>query len=83
MKEAQDASRAGETIDVLRTQLQELEDQFKAEADALTAKMDPLREQLETLSIKPSKSNISVTLLALGWAPYWRAESGELVPAWQ
>ncbi len=83
MKEAQDAARAGETIDVLRTQLQELEDQFKAEADALTAKMDPLREQLETLSIKPSKSNVSVTLLALGWAPYWQAESGELVPAWQ
>jgi hypothetical protein len=67
----------------LRTQLQELEDQFKAEADALTAKRDPLREQLETLSIKPSKSNVSVTLLALGWAPYWQAESGELVPAWQ
>jgi hypothetical protein len=83
MKEAQDAARAGETIDVLRTQLQELEDQFKAEADALTAKRDPLREQLETLSIKPSKSNVSVTLLALGWAPYWQAESGELVPAWQ
>lgn len=83
MKEAQDAARAGETIDVLRAQLQKLEDQFKAEADALTAKRDPLREQLETLSIKPGKSNISVTLLALGWAPYWRADSGELVSAWQ
>jgi hypothetical protein len=83
IKEAQDAARAGDTIDALQTQLQDLEGQFKAEAEAVAAKMDPLTEALEVVSIKPNKSNISVTLIALVWAPHWQAASGTSTPAWQ
>ena len=82
IKEAQDTARAGETIDALRSQLQELEAQFKAETNAVAAKTDPLTEPLETVSVKPNKSNIAVKLLALAWAPHWHNEHGTLMPAW-
>ena len=32
---------------------------------------DPQTEQLETVSLKPTKANIAVKLLTLAWAPYW------------
>ncbi len=83
IKEAQDAARVGDTIEALQAQLQDLEVQFKTEADAVAAKMDPLAETLETVSIKPNKSNILVKLVALVWAPHWQDENGKLTPAWQ
>ena len=81
IKEAQDAARAGDTIEVLQTQLQDLEAQFKTDTNAVAMKIDPLTETLETISIKPNKSNISVKLLALVWAPHWQDEHGNLTPA--
>jgi hypothetical protein len=83
IKEAQDASRAGDTIEALQTQLHDLEAQFKTEVDAVAEKMDPLAEIFETVSIKPNKSNISVKLVALAWVPYRQDDSGTLTPAWQ
>jgi hypothetical protein len=69
IKEAQDAARAGETIEALKSQLQELEAEFKREADAVAAKMDPLTERLEPVTLKPNKSNIAVKLVGLVWVP--------------
>jgi hypothetical protein len=83
IKEAQDAARAGDTIEALQTQLQDLEAQFKTDTNAVAVKMDPLTETLETISIKPNKSNIAVNLLALVWAPHWQDEHGKRSPAWQ
>ncbi len=57
----------------MRAQLAELEAQFHAELDALGGS-DPLSEVLETLALKPKRTQISVTLLALGWAPVLRDE---------
>jgi hypothetical protein len=37
---------------------------------------DPLAEELESLEIKPRKTDISVRVLSLGWVPYWRDERG-------
>jgi hypothetical protein len=69
IKEAQDAARAGETIEALKSQLQELEAEFKREADAVAAKMDPLTERLEPVTLKPNNSNIAVKLVGLVWVP--------------
>jgi hypothetical protein len=43
---------------------------------------DPLNEKLETISIKPTKSNIAVKLVALAWTPQWRDAKGTVTPAW-
>ena len=83
MKESKDVSQAEDNVAALQQQLAALEAEFKAEADALVAATDPLTEKLESLSLKPTKSNISIKLVALAWVPHWRDESGTETPAWQ
>ncbi len=83
MKESQDVGHAEENVAVLQQQLADLEAQFKAESDALAAATDPLNEKLETISIKPTKSNIAVKLVALAWTPQWRDAKGMMTPAWR
>jgi hypothetical protein len=82
MKDSQDVGRAEENVAALQQQLADLEAQFKAESEALAAATDPLNEKLETLSIKPTKANIAVKLVALAWVPNWRDQSGAIQPAW-
>jgi hypothetical protein len=82
MKESKDVSQAEDNVAALQQQLAALEAEFKSEADALAAATDPLTEKLETLSLKPSKSNIAIKLVALAWVPHWRAADGTSLPAW-
>ncbi len=82
MKESKDVGAAEENVAALQQQLADLEAQFKSESDALAAATDPLNEQLETLSIKPTKANIAVKLVALAWTPYWRDANGTVTAAW-
>ncbi len=83
MKEAEDVGQAQETVDAIAQQAANLESEFKAETDALEKSLDPQTEQLEKISCKPTKANITVKLVALTWAPYWRTSQGDLTPAWQ
>jgi hypothetical protein len=83
MKESKDVSQAEENVAALQQQLAELETQFKIETDALAAATDPLLEKLEHISLKPTKSNITVKLVALAWAPFWVENSGTTRPAWE
>jgi hypothetical protein len=83
MKESQDVGAAEENVAALQQQLAELEAQFKSESDALAAATDPLNEKLETVSIKPTKANIAVKLVALAWTPHWRDAAGQLTQAWE
>jgi hypothetical protein len=82
MKESNDVGAAEENVAALQQQLADLDAQFKSESDALSATMDPLNEKLETISIKPTKSNIAVKLVTLAWTPHWRDAKGSLTPAW-
>jgi hypothetical protein len=83
MKESKDVGVAEENVAALQQQLADLEAQFKSESEALVAATDPLNEKLETISIKPTKANIAVKLVALVWTPHWRDKSGSLTAAWQ
>jgi hypothetical protein len=74
------AGRAEETVGAHQQQLADLESAFKAEAEAAAS---PLAETIETVTVRPAKQNISVKLVALAWAPWWRTESGERTPAWK
>jgi len=38
----------------------------------LERSFDPQTEPLEKVSLKPTKANISIKLVTLAWAPYWR-----------
>lgn len=83
MKESKDVSQAEDNVAALQQQSAELEAQFKAETEALAAATDPLTEKLERLSVKPTKSNITVKLVALAWMSHWQDERGTSTPAWQ
>jgi hypothetical protein len=82
MEESGDVARAAETVEAVQQQLADLQAQFEAETAALAKRVDPLTEALETLSVKPKKTDILVQLATLAWAPYWQDEQGNLTPAW-
>jgi phage host-nuclease inhibitor protein Gam len=83
MKESQDVARAGETVDALQQQFADLEAQLQRETTEMESKVDPMKETLETVVVKPKKTNISVSLVALSWAPYWQDSNGQLISAWK
>ena len=83
MKESQDVDRAGENVAAIAQKIADLEAEFQAETAALERSLDPQTEQLEKVSLKPTKANIAVKLLTLAWAPYWQNAQGETKPAWE
>ncbi len=83
MKESQDVGRAQETVAAINQQLAELDEQFKTETEALEKTYDAETEPLETVTLKPTKANVSVQLLGLAWTPYWHDPQGQIIPAWQ
>jgi hypothetical protein len=70
MEQQGDVGRAKETVETYTKQLEELNAQFKEETDALENKIDPTTEVLESVTLKPKKSDIDVQLVSLVWAPY-------------
>jgi hypothetical protein len=75
--------RAEENVAAVSQRLADLEAEFRAEAETLERSFDPTTEQLDTVSLKPTKANINVKLLTLVWAPYWHGAQGEARPAWE
>ena len=82
MQQGDDVTRAQENVQAMQQQLADLEADLKAEVDALAAKNDPATEDMDSLVLKPKKSDIAVQLFSLVWTPYWQSASGALTPAW-
>ncbi|MDZ4802300.1 MAG: hypothetical protein SGI92_29425 [Bryobacteraceae bacterium] len=74
-----DIQRAGETLEAVAGQLDQLEQQFHEEVAAVQSRLDARNEPLDTVGIKPKKANIQVRLLTLAWVPY----TSEGKPAWE
>jgi len=81
MKEAQDVARASENVQALRKQLEDLQAQMELETGEVRSSTDPLAETLEACEVRPKKTDISVSTVALAWFPYWRDEKGGITPA--
>jgi hypothetical protein len=82
-KEGQDVGRAGETVEALQHQYAQLQDQLKQETAALQARNDPSTETLEKVVVRPKKTNITIRLFSLAWAPYRAMASGDSQAAWE
>ncbi len=76
LKEQRDIGRAQETVEALEEQRKALQAEFEAEVASLEERIDPQAEALESLTVKPKKSDLVVKLVALAWAPYWRTGQG-------
>ncbi|MGH9254288.1 MAG: ATP-binding protein [Vicinamibacterales bacterium] len=82
LKESQDIGRAKETVEAIQQQMQQLDEELRAETVAIEQRFDAASEPLETLSCTPKKTNIAVRLVALVWAPYAIGADGGSTPAW-
>jgi hypothetical protein len=80
LKERQDVTRARETVAAVQQALADLEAELQAELAALEAWGEA--ERLETVALRPRKTDVRVRLCALAWTPYWRDAGGGLTPAW-
>jgi hypothetical protein len=67
-----DIERAGESLEALAAQRDELLKGIEQEAAELTASLDHAQVALERLRIAPRKSDIAVGRIAIAWEP-WRA----------
>jgi len=82
VKEMKDVEHAREKRECILTKLTELQEVMTTEIQEIKQRTDPLTEQLDTYTLRPKKSNISVNLVSLAWVPYWKEEDGTITPAW-
>lgn len=77
-----DVDRAQESVAAIQKQMQDLDAEFKQQIATLSARVDPMTEELVPLAIRPKKADIVIQLVALAWAPYWQDERGVVEQAW-
>jgi len=85
-----DIDESAAEIARLTTELEKLRGQIEEDAAAIAEKWEAAVAELETVTIKPRRSDVRIDLAALAWAPYWeilvRSRTGESarhrVPAW-
>jgi hypothetical protein len=68
-KEKADVERANEGVDVLQERLAELNRQFEEEIAALQADANPATVPLESVALRPRKSDITISVVGLCWRP--------------
>ena len=80
-KEAEDVERAGESLELTRQRLAELEQQFEAEVEALQGRWDPAAATIDTTQVRPRKSDITIGAVGLCWTPWRKSADGLVEPA--
>ncbi|NOZ61255.1 MAG: ATP-binding protein [Calditrichaeota bacterium] len=76
MKEAKDVARAERKLEDLQRQMENLQGDLAREIEDIKAKFNPLTEELDIFELTPKKSDVSVSLVALTWVPYWLDNKG-------
>jgi hypothetical protein len=67
MKEKRDKENAESNLKALQQERAKLEEKFKSEVDAMEASFDAFSENLEKVLITPTRTNISIRIVALAW----------------
>jgi hypothetical protein len=67
MKEAEDVKRASDTVEAVRQQVQELEDQVREETQTIAAGFDTAAAPLERMTLTPKRGQVAIQFVALGW----------------
>ncbi|MEM2107445.1 MAG: hypothetical protein QXV46_06505 [Candidatus Bathyarchaeia archaeon] len=63
---------AEENAKTLRQEIEELEQELKEEASKISARWDETIKTLQEVRIRPKRSDIGVSLMALAWMPHWQ-----------
>ncbi|MEM7349714.1 MAG: DUF87 domain-containing protein [Acidobacteriota bacterium] len=81
-KEKQDVEHAEEQLLALQQQMQDLNAELEQEVEELASRFAQDLEELDTLALKPRKTDIDVRVMALAWVPFRENRDGDLEPAW-
>jgi hypothetical protein len=81
LKEREDVGGANESLESVHARKAALEAELAAEIETLTASQDPDRVTIETTSVRPRKSDVTIDGVSLVWVPYWVGEGGSARPA--
>jgi hypothetical protein len=68
-------------VETLRAELARLDAELVAEIREIEARIDPLTEPLSAIALRPEKDDVTVSLVALGWLPWWTGPGDIRVPA--
>lgn len=68
-KQSDDVRRAADTLESYRQQLDELEHEMAEETQRIQEQFDPQTVLLDTVELKPRKSDIDIRWVALAWVP--------------
>jgi hypothetical protein len=68
-------------VQAIDQQIADLQAQFDADVNAAQSACDPGTMPLEKVSLKPKKTDISVSALVLAWTPQWHSGGGDLTRA--
>ncbi len=68
-RQARDVDRAMEKLEAYRQQLEDMDAEFQGAGEEVRARLDPMTEVLDTVALKPRKTDIDVRLVALAWMP--------------
>jgi len=68
MKESADVQRATESVDAVRSQVADLEEQVRRETQTIATEFDK-PPAFEQITLVPKRGQINVQLVALGWDP--------------
>ncbi len=69
-QQGSDVDRAKASLETYQADLEELQQEMQTELDALAASYDAANEKLETIELRPKKTDINVKIFALLWLPY-------------
>jgi hypothetical protein len=81
-KEKMDVTRARETAEAIREQLNQLELQLQGDIQKLEETYDPASEELKEIKVSPKSTDMSLRLFGLAWMPYRKEVDGALRPDW-
>jgi hypothetical protein len=77
-----DVERAKEDRLAAQQQLQSLEQEMQREADELARSFDPQTETMQSVIVRPSKSDILLRAWGILWIPFAQSPDGEIQTLW-
>ena len=81
-KEKMDVTRARESAEAIREQLNQLELQLQGDIQKLEETYDPASEELKEIKVNPKTTDMSLRVFGLAWMPYRKEVGGALGPDW-
>jgi len=79
----QDVTLAEESIEAIQQKIDDLNADFEAESTKIRDAMPDDNLELEEIAVRPKKTDVVITNLALAWTPWIVTADGTTTPGWE